>query len=162
MNKTRKTTTLLIFLFGVFLSKSLLAYSVSIDEAAAYANFIQNLINNSSFKKGGALCSYGNDAVVRSFAKSVKKIDSANLNETPSHCKAVYIASDNIPGLRNYLDSLSEKNIMTISTIDEFVESGGTIQVQMGRRDFELIVDVKALNAAQIKLDTLSTNLIVY
>lgn len=143
------------------MSKPLFAYGVSADEAAAYANFIQNLVSNSSFKKSGTFCTYGSDAVARSFMKSVKKIESNNIKDA-AQCKAIYIASDNIPGLRKYLGSLSENKIMTIGTIDEFIENGGIIQVQMGRRDFELIVDVKALNAAQIKLDTLSTNLIVY
>lgn len=162
MNKIHKIITLLTLLIWFFIPRPILAYCVSVDEAAAYANFIQNLVNNSSFKKGGTLCAYGNDSVVRYFTKSVKKIDSINTSDTSNQCKAIYIASDNIPGLKKYLSSLSEKNIMTISTIDEFTENGGTIQVQMGRRDFELIVDVKSLNAAQIKLDTMSTNLIVY
>ena len=56
---------------------------------------------------------------------------------------------------------MAQGKILTISTFEEFIDNGGMIQVDMGRRDFELIVDVRLLHASQIKLDTLSTNLII-
>lgn len=140
-----------------------MAANVPVDEAVAYANFIQNLVNSSNVKKReGSFCIYGNDMVARSLMKSGGNVVIKNPHlDSSRHCKAVYVSIENIVSLRSYLSSLSSNNILTIGTFDEFVENGGMIQVGMGRRDFELVVDVRALNSAQIKLDTLSTNLIV-
>ncbi len=143
--------------------KPVFAYNVSLDEATAYANFIQNLTRNSISKnKAESVCVYGNDQVARSLLKNPNSfVLSTNKIEEARRCKSVYIVFDNVSGIKNYLNLLTANKILTISIFEEFVENGGMIQVQMGRRDFELIVDVKALNSAQIKLDTLSTNLIV-
>jgi hypothetical protein len=139
------------------------AANVRADEAAAYANFIQNLVNNSSIKKRrGSFCIYGNDPVARALMASEDNVSIKQANIRDSYeCKAVYISVENIMSLRSYLNDLASNKILTIGTFDEFVENGGMIQVEMGRRNFELVADVKTLNSAQIKLDTLSTNLIV-
>lgn len=158
-----KKTTILLFVFGFVYATSAMATNIPTEGAVAYANFIQNLVNSSSVKKKeGAFCIYGNDAVARSLAKStaVSVVKQANF-ESSRHCKAIYISDDNVIRLKSYMKELAANKIMTIGTYEEFVDNGGMIQVGMGRRDFELFVDVRALNSAQIKLDTLSTNLIV-
>lgn len=136
---------------------------VNADEALAYANFIQSLVNNSNIKKKEwSVCTYGSDQVTRSLLKSGNNFSLSNRDiEVIRRCKAIYIVFDNSSSLRPFLELLTSNKILTISDSEDFVENGGMIQVQMGRRDFELIVDVKTLNSAQIKLDTLSTNLIV-
>ena len=86
---------------------------------------------------------------------------SHNLEESRRKCRAIYVSAENATNLKVYLDGMAKEKILTISTFEQFVDNGGMIQVGMGRRDFELIVDVKSLHAAQIKLDTLSANLII-
>jgi len=139
------------------------ASGVSADEASAYAGFIQSLVNNSSVKKrDGMFCIYGNDQVARFLIKSANNFNlGSGAIAATQRCKAIYIASEGVVNLGAYLETLVSNKVLTISTSEDFAENGGMIQVQMGRRDFELIVDVKALNSAQIKLDTLSTNLII-
>ena len=154
--------TLLFFICSLPFVGSSVA-GVGVDEAVAYANFIQNLVSNSSIKKKeGVICIYGSDQVARSLLQGSGSISlSANTIEAAKRCKAVYVAFDNAVSLRSYLNLLASHKILTVGTSEDFVENGGMIQVQMGRRDFELTVDVKVLNSAQIKLDTLSTNLII-
>ncbi len=143
-------------------AKLTFAASIESDEAAAYANFIQNLVTKSTVTKKGAFCIFGHDAVARSLAGGAGNVvirdDGADAYRK---CRAVYISVESIANLKSRLGEMMKDKILTISTFEEFVENGGMIQVGMGRRDFELTVDVKLLYAAQIKLDTLSTNLIV-
>ncbi len=132
------------------------------DEAAAYANLIHNLVSKSSISRKGALCVFGNDSVAKSLRRSSENVAvSHNLEESRRKCRAIYVSAENATNLKVYLDGMAKEKILTISTFEQFVDNGGMIQVGMGRRDFELIVDVKSLHAAQIKLDTLSANLII-
>ena len=143
-------------------AKSLIAASMEADEAAAYANLIHNLVSKSSIGKKGALCVFGNDSVAKSLRRSSESVAvSQNLEESRRKCRAIYVSAENATNLKVYLDGMAKEKILTISTFEQFVDNGGMIQVGMGRRDFELIVDVKSLHAAQIKLDTLSANLII-
>jgi hypothetical protein len=64
-------------------------------------------------------------------------------------------------GLRIELDRLTEKKILTIAIFEGFTNMGGMIQIQLGRRNFELTVSPKLLRAAGVKLDVLATNLII-
>ena len=143
-------------------AKSLIAASMEADEAAAYANLIHNLVSKSSISRKGALCVFGNDSVAKSLRRSSENVAvSHNLEESRRKCRAIYVSAENATNLKVYLDGMAKEKILTISTFEQFVDNGGMIQVGMGRRDFELIVDVKSLHAAQIKLDTLSANLII-
>ena len=158
----RLPTLVLILMFFALGVKSLIAANMESDESAAYANFIQNLVNKSTISKKGAFCIFGNDPVARALKNGSRNVAiSQNLDEVKSKCRAVYVSSANATKIKLYLSGMAQGKILTISTFEEFIDNGGMIQVEMGRRDFELIVDVKLLHAAQIKLDTLSTNLII-
>ena len=158
----RLQTLILIFALSVLGAKSLIAASMEADEAAAYANLIHNLVSKSSISKKGELCVFGNDPVAKSLRRSSENVAvSQNLEESRRKCRAIYVSAENATNLKVYLDGMAKEKILTISTFEQFVGNGGMIQVGMGRRDFELIVDVKSLHAAQIKLDTLSANLII-
>ncbi len=163
MSIVKKITRLLIILLFSVSADVAFAAIVTPDEAAAYANVIQNLVVNSSFRnKNGAFCIYGSDPVAKSLLRGNDSIKISNISlNSSSKCKAIYISIENLTNIKLHLNELSANKIMTIGTFDDFVENGGMIQVEMGRRDFELLVDTKALNASQIKLDTLSYNLIV-
>ncbi len=153
---------MLIIIFSGLGVKSLIAANMESDEAAAYANFIQNLVNKSTVSKKGAFCIFGNDSVARALINSAgNEAVSQNLEEVQRKCRAVYVSGENATNLKLYLSGMTRGKILTISAFEEFIANGGMIQVGMGRREFELTVDVKLLHAAQIKLDTLSTNLII-
>lgn len=163
MNIVRKLTTLLFILLSSFTPGIAFGAIVSSDEAAAYANVIQNLVANSVFKnKNGAFCIYGSDSVAKSLLRGngATQISDISLGSS-SKCRVIYISIENLTNIKLHLNELAANKILTIGTYDDFVENGGMIQVEMGRRDFELLVDIKALNTSQIKLDTLSSNLIV-
>ncbi|MBU6141422.1 MAG: DUF4154 domain-containing protein [Proteobacteria bacterium] len=143
-------------------SKPVFAATLDHDEASAYANFIQNLVNKSTLTKKGALCIYGHDSVAKSLESGAGNVLIQDGSSDFHHrCKAIYISVDSVKNLKVRLGEMASHKILTISTYEEFVEDGGMIQVGMGRRDFELTVDVRLLHSAQIKLDTLSTNLII-
>lgn len=134
-----------------------------VNEPLAYANFINGLVKKAELdKKEGALCVFGNNDIAKellNIAGTIKR-SSQNIDEYRS-CKAVYIGLDGASGLRSYLLKLTTSKILTMGTSSDFFENGGMIQIEIGRRGFELTVDEDSINAARVKLDTLSTNLIV-
>jgi hypothetical protein len=56
---------------------------------------------------------------------------------------------------------LNKKKILTIAIFDGFTEIGGMLQVQMGRRNFELTLNSKAVKESGIRLNALSTSLVI-
>lgn len=163
MFKRHQLTLLItIFLLSVCCTKPVIAANIASDEAAAYAGFIQNMVSLSQINTKGSFCILGHDAVARSLSQSKKNkaIDQESADPYRK-CRAVYLSVENVTNLKMQLGDLTKKKILTIGTFEGFIENGGMIQVEMGRRNFELTIDVNALYNAGIKLDTLSTNLII-
>jgi hypothetical protein len=150
------------FLALVFMPIECIANTVGIEEAAAFSGFIQDLVQTTNTHKNGAFCHVGRDVI--SNAISVQNKSFVNLDSDPSKytsCKAVYIAQGREKGLRSELDKFNKNNILTIAIFDGFVESGGMIQVQMGRRNFELVVNTKKIKESGVRLNSLVADLIV-
>lgn len=139
-----------------------IADMVGIEEATAFSGFIQDLVRTAHTQKNVVLCHVGRDAI--SNAISVQNKSFVDLDADPSKyasCKAVYIAQGREKGLRSELDKFNKNNILTIAIFDGFVESGGMIQVQMGRRNFELVVNTKKIKESGVRLNSLVADLIV-
>ncbi len=132
------------------------------DSAVAYASFIKDLFGTTQTKKEGVFCGFGSDEVFAIIADNQEGF--IDLNREPSKyeaCKAIYVARSKEKGLRVEIEKFNKKKIMTIATFDDFTEIGGMIQVQIGRRNFELILNLGELKAAGVRLNALATSLIV-
>lgn len=136
----------------------------SIEYSSAYANFIIGLIKNTEIAKKGTVCALGSDAISKSILNQDKKyIDLGNRFNTSDldKCKVVYISESMQKGLRSEMDKLNSKNIFSIAIFDGFTESGGMVQVQLGRRNFELIVNPKTIKKAKVKFSALAASLVI-
>lgn len=138
------------------------ALAMENEESQAYSNFISDMALAMSFDKPGSFCISGNDDITKAimdYLPKAIKLDSSS--DKYSLCNIIYIAQGNERGLRIELDKLSEKKIVTIAIFDGFVNMGGVIQIQIGRRNFELMVNPKLLKSSGAKLGVLATNLII-
>ena len=157
--KNLKITAFFIFFFITFNSFSGI---VEEDEAENFANFIQGLVNTTQTAKNGATCIFGTDRVSKFIANREKNFIDLNSDPKKYHsCKAIYIAQEREKTLRAEIIKFNNNKIMTIATFDGFTEMGGLVQVQMGRRDFELILNSKGVKQAGVKLNALSTSLVI-
>jgi hypothetical protein len=157
--KNLKITAFLIFFF---ISFNCFSGIVEEDEAENFANFIQTLINTSQTAKNGATCIFGNDRVSKFIANREKNFIDLNLDPKKfNSCKAIYIAQEREKTLRSELVKFHNNKILTLATFDGFIEMGGLVQVQLGRRDFELIINSKGVKQAGVKLNALSTSLVI-
>jgi hypothetical protein len=144
---------------------SLGTYSIadSIDgESVAFASFISELVKTTRTAKNNSICLFGSDEISQVILERDK--DAIGLDrdlKSLSSCKAVYVAKTMDRAFRIDVEKFHREKVMTISVIDSFNEIGGMIQVQMGRRNFELIVNSKELKASGVRLNGLITSLII-
>jgi hypothetical protein len=158
----RKLKTIIISLALFFIVFDSFAGITEQDEAETFASFIQGLINSAQTGKNGAICLLGKDRISKVIASRERGfIDLDSDSKKYLSCKAIYIAQEREKGLRPDLVKFNKNKIMTIATFDGFTEMGGMIQVQMGRRNFELIVNSRETKEAGVKLNALSTSLII-
>jgi hypothetical protein len=158
----RNLKTIAAFFIFFFISFNSFAGIVEEDEAENFANFIQALIHNTQTVKNGATCIFGSDRVSKVIANREKNfIDLSTDPKKFNSCKAIYIAQEREKTLRAEISKFNNNKILTIATFDGFTEMGGIIQVQLGRRDFELILNSKEAKEAGVKLNALSTSLVI-
>lgn len=139
------------------------SFSDSFDnEPLAFASFIIELIRDTQTAKPGAICLFGSDEISHIIAKREKGvIQFDKLPNSLAACKVVYISKSMERGLRSEVEKFHNSKVMTIAIFDGFTEMGGMIQVQVGRRSFELIVNPKETKASGVKLSGLMTSLII-
>ncbi len=151
-----------IFLLFIFTSNYCFAGIIEEDEAEVFAGFIQGLVHTTQTNKSGATCIFGGDRVSKIIADREKNL--IDLTADPkkyNSCKAIYVAQEMEKGLRAEIIKFNRHKILTIATFDGFIEMGGMIQVQMGRRNFEIILNSKETKEAGVKLNALSTSLVI-
>jgi hypothetical protein len=139
-------------------------FSSIIDDetAVAFAGFIQDIVHTTQTSKHGPICGVGSDEISKIIASQDKTFIDLDLEPKKyEQCKAVYIAQGCEKGLRAEIDKLNKKKILTIAIFDGFTEIGGMLQVQMGRRNFELTLNSKAVKESGIRLNALSTSLVI-
>jgi hypothetical protein len=132
------------------------------EEAAAFAGFIQDLIHTTQTSKRGVICAVGSDEVSKAMVGQDKTI--IDLDKDPKKylsCKAIYIAMGRQKGLGAEIAKFNKSKIMTIAIFDGFTEMGGMVRVELGRRNFELTLNSKEYKAAGVKLNALSTSLVI-
>lgn len=153
------TIILTLFFFPAFNSN---AGVMDNDEATAFASFIQDLVITSQTPKHGAICALGSDEISRVIASQDK--DFIDLDVYPKKflsCKAIYVAMSKQKGLGSDIIKFNKNKILTIATFDGFTEMGGMIQVEMGRRSFELSLNSKEVKAASVRLNALAMSLVI-
>lgn len=158
-NRKLKLTTALLF-FSLFLTPKAFAGGIEIEEAIAFAGFIQDLVGTSSLSSG-AICASGNDEVSKLISREKGFV---NLDDNPSKftsCKAIYIATSKQKGFAADILKFSKGKILTIAIFDGFTEAGGMVQVQMGRRNFELTLNPKAMKDSGVRLSALAMSLVI-
>ena len=131
------------------------------EEAAAFAGFIQDLVHTTQTVKLGVICYIGSDEISRIIAQEKNSFDLARDGSKFNSCKAIYVATGIIKGVASEIDKYNKNKIMTIAIFDGFTEGGGMIQVQMGRRSFELILNSKAVKDSGVRLSALSLSLVI-
>lgn len=132
------------------------------NDSIALGNFIGFVIKTAEVKKPGVTCVFGNDAIAKTIIEQSK--DFIDLNISPkkySSCRAIYVAKSEEGKSRLEMTNFSREGILTIATFDGFVETGGVIQAQIGRRSFELIVNLKQIKAFSIRLSPLAMDLVI-
>ena len=140
------------------------SFSEIIDDetAVAFAIFIQDLVRTTQTPKHGPICGIGSDEVSKVIATQNKTFIDLDLEPKKyEQCKAVYIAQGREKSLRFEIEKLNKKKILTIAIFDGFTEIGGMLQVQMGRRSFELTLNSKVVKESGIRLNALSTSLVI-
>lgn len=161
MNCKKFKLTILVVLSFLLLPTNFVG-AMDNDEAGAFAGFIQDLIRSSQLAKSGSTCVFGNDEISKILIEQDHEtVDLDKDLRRLGGCKAVYIAKDREKGLRIELEKFNKHKVVTIAVLEGFSEMGGAIQVQMGRRNFELLVNSKLLKASGVKLGVLATSLII-
>lgn len=138
------------------------AFAMDEGEVEAFTDFINTLVKTSSIHKSGSFCIFGSDEISSALMFGDAKI--VDLTKSPEKfnlCKAIYIASGSEKSLKLEIAKFNNANIMTVGIFEGFTEIGGMVQVQMDRRNFEMIVNPKAIKESNIKINSLLTNLII-
>lgn len=157
--KTLLSTTLLFLLLA---TSNVAARSLDSDEVFSFGGFINDLVGTAQILKHGSFCVFGSDEISKVLFNLDKNIIDLNRDLTKYEtCKAIYIAQGTEKIARNELVKFNKSKILTIAVFDGFTEIGGVVRVEMGRRNFELTVNSKAMKEAGIKLNSLATSLIV-
>lgn len=137
-------------------------YAMEDAEVQGYTGFIQDLINSSSAVKNGPICTFGSDEISSAFIAQDTKV--VNLDKNPEkfmQCKAIYVARGSEKILKPEIAKFNRNKIMTVAIFDGFTEIDGMMQVQMGRRNFEITLNSKVAKASGVRLNALLLSLVI-
>ena len=158
----KKSFLIAIMLFSVLSPMRAIALDDTFyNEVAGFVYNFPDMVHNAS---SGKLCVYGYDQVALAIEEKYqntilfKDDESFSGGFSKERCKVLYI-SKKAP-LKITAAANNEK-IVSIGIGDYFVENGGMILVEIGRRSFELTVNHKNLKGFGVKLDPLAAGLIV-
>ena len=164
MNFKNLKNLALLFLTLWLTSTNSFAVVVDSEEAGDYASFIMSMINTSQTIKGGVTCVIGSDEIAKLIiAQDKSSIDLGLGGDQKKYdpCKAVYLSQGTEKTSRSEMDKFVKRKITTIAVFDGFIETGGMIQVQMGRRNFEIMLNSKEVKAAGVRLNALLLSLVI-
>ena len=68
-------------------------------------------------------------------------------------CSILYVACNKIKTFKFLNNKFVENNILTLSSCDSFVDNGGDIQIQVGRKNLELEINEQNFKLKQIRLN---------
>ena len=125
--------------------------------------FIEVLTQNISGLKNGKFCIFGRDeisnAIILRNNEYIKIFD--DLKNIDS-CNIAYIANDKQKMFKFVGHSFRDLRILTIATFSDFsLSENGMIEIQLGRRNFEIIVNKKTLKANSFMLKPLINSYVI-
>lgn len=156
--------TLLIILCFIFGSQSVYASDSSFYKAVA--NFIYNFPKIIKSHTGN-VCVYGYDQVTIAieekyknnvfYFRSEKDLEGLVSNK----CVLLYISKAQDKTIGKAIQAADKAKIISIGLEDHFIEDGGTILIQMGRRNFELMMNHPKVKLYETQFDPIISNLLI-
>ena len=149
-----------VFIFATF-SKSSIAAEASFYEALA--QFVRVIYENAeTSNKGDKICIYGSDNVsINIVGGDIVVLEDSNDKNKNKKCRIIYVAKDKERLVKSFIDNLNKSGALTVATFSNFVNDGGMVFVDIGRRNFELTVNIPSFKASGVKLDSAITGLII-
>ncbi len=135
------------------------------DVAKAMAEFIEALVQNTqTVNRGNSLCIFGSDDISSYLLATEKNAltleEDVNKKQAHKSCRIIYVAKNKEKFVRSFISILNQSGAPTVAVFESFVNNGGMIFIDIGRRDFELTLNLPALKASGAKLDSSITSLI--
>jgi len=164
-NLIKFLTANLVFVLFVNMQSSFAYYDPEL--AKAFASFIETMtVSVHSANKGAAICIYGSDDItvrLQSGSKNVITLEHEVTSKKNRYqdCKIIYVAKDNEKFAKSFIATFNKSGALTIAAFDSFVNDGGMVFIDLGRRDFELTINVGTFKASGIKLDSAIAALII-
>ena len=164
MYKKLNLVTLVVVLCVAFCLSASSSYATVMEEeeALAFTNFIQTIIQTMQHTRSNVTCVYGNDEITKIMVAQDKR--TINLNTDPgsyANCRAIYIAKGREKGLGSDIEKYNNSKILTIAIFEGFTEMGGMLQVQVGRRNFEIILNSKTVKSSGVRLSPLVMDFVI-
>ena len=157
---------LILFIFLLTLTVKPVEVFASDSFYRAVASFVYGLPKLVENEQGG-LCVYGYDQVVIAIEEKYKDViffrneDQLSTGFSKNSCKVIYISRNKYNNNTLAIKLANEAKVVSIGTDDNFVEKGGMILVQIGRRNVELIIHHKNIKEFKTKFDPLLEGLVV-
>ncbi len=136
--------------------------------SVAFANFIKNVYNNTeTTARGEKLCVFGSDDISLQIfllvdEKMIRVIrDDFDRTADYKNCRIIYVAKSQQKNVKYSMNILNKSSALTIATFATFVNDGGMVYVEVGRRNFELTVNNEVFRESKVKIDSSIIGLIV-
>ncbi len=156
----------LLFVMSVFLSfltRPAMSADRGFDEALA--QFLEGVyLNTETVTNSDKFCLYGSDGIT---IYLLGKNDTVVLDDVSGDkskykkCRIIYVAKNKEKLVKSFVESMNKSGALTISTFPNFVSDGGMLFVDVGRRNFELTVNVMSFKKSGVKIDSSITGLII-
>jgi len=163
----KRLVLLLLFVLCMVVKPQSVIASGDANFYRAIASFVYNFQKLIKNRDDGNLCVYGYDQVAivieekygenTIFLKSDQDLSGLkNIN-----CRLLYVSKNHDKTLSQSLGSADKYKVVSISLEDRFIENGGTILLQMGRRNFELMMNHQKIKEYGVQLDPIVSNLLI-
>ncbi len=130
------------------------------------ANFVYGFPKMVKDGQGG-LCVYGYDQVAVAIEEKYKGViffkseNKLSAGFSKNICKVLYVSKNKDSATSLAIKLANQAQVVSIGIDDDFVDKGGMILVQMGRRSFELTIHHKNIKEFKTKFDPLVEGLVV-
>lgn len=141
--------------------KQVLAEETNYKIMAGFIYAVPGLVLGDNAKK--KVCYYGYDQLTLDLDDRYDDVISIkDLHKlVSSGCKVLYVAKDKDRKLKDISKITDPARIITIGLADDFVDNGGIMVLQMGRRSVEIIANHPKIKSMGLKFDPMVSGLIV-
>lgn len=156
-----------IFILLIFSFFSINVGATDVNRNKAFAGFIKHIHSNTKTVRGGSdFCIFGSDEVslrIKSMANKnfVDLGDEIDYDKDYSNCRVIYIAKNKEKEAKYSVNFFNDKGALTIAIFPSFISDGGMMSIDIGRRNFELLVNDMVLKKFGVKIDSSIAALIV-